>query len=99
MRYYSDLTKLFYKTEKECDEAEKAYKEAELKKELEEKKKSNARKEAAKKVEDAYNTFVTAKKEYQNQLSDFCQKYGSYHMTLDKDNLFDWMDFFVDSIF
>ena len=99
MRYYSELTKRFYDEVKECEKAEEAYK-AELKKKEEEAlQKSNARKEAAKKVEDAYNTLVKARKAYQNELNAFCKEHGSFHMTLNKDGIRDWIDSFWESWF
>ena len=97
MRYYSDVTKRFYNTVKECEKAENQFMEEQTKKEAEALAKSNARKDAAKKVESAYEAFTAAKKEYQKQLSDFCKEYGYYHISFGKDGVRDWIDSFWDS--
>lgn len=99
MRYYSELTKKFYDELKECEKAEEAFKEEKAKKEAEALQKSTARKEAAKKVEEAYEKVVAAQKEYRKVLSEFCKEHGSFHMTLDKDGILDWMDSFWESWF
>lgn len=94
MRYYSELTKCFYDEAKECEKAEKLFKEEKAKKEAEALQKSNERKEAAKKVEEAYDKLSAARKEYQKVLSDFCKDYGYYHVSLDKNGIADWVDSF-----
>ena len=99
VRYYSDLTKKFYNKAQDCEKAEKEYQLAQAKKEEELALKSEARKEAAKKVESAYNALVAAKKEYQKQLADFCKEYGYYHISVGKDGIFDWIDSFWESWF
>lgn len=99
MRYYSELTKRFYDEAKECEKAEEAFKEEKAKKEAEALQKSTARKEAAKKVEEAYEKVVAAQKEYRKVLSEFCKEHGSFHMTLDKDGILNWMDSFWESWF
>jgi len=99
MRYYSELTKKFYDEAKECEKAEELFKEEKAKKEAEALQKSNERKEAAKKVEEAYEKVVVAQKEYKKVLSDFCKEHGSFHMTLNKDGILDWIDSFWESWF
>ena len=93
MKFYSDVTKSFYDSEKDCIAAEtaavekanqeKARKEREAKA-LQEKKEqeAQARKEAAAKVKAARETMLAAQREYRKVLEDFCKKYGSYHQTL-----------------
>lgn len=95
MRYYSDLTKKFYDEVEECAKAEELFRAEQAKKEAEALEKSNARKEAAKKVEEAYNKLTLARKEYQKILSDFCKDYDYYHVSLDKNDVADWVDSFV----
>jgi len=99
MKYYSDLTKKFYEDPSECESAEEAFKEEQKKKEEEALQKSNARKEAAKKVDEAYNNLVAAKKEYEKVLSDFCKEYGAYHTSINKDSISDWLDAFWSGLF
>ena len=92
MRYYSDVTKKFYESADECAKEEKA-RQVELEKiEAENQKKAEKRKEAAKKVEEAYELYRKAQKDYHDELSKFCETYGSFHMTLGKDDLIDWID-------
>lgn len=99
MRYYSELTRKFYDEPEACKEAEENFKAEQEKKEAEALRKSNERKEAAKKVEDAYNALTAAKKAYNEELSAFCKKYGSFHMTLSNDNVRNWIDSFWESWF
>lgn len=70
MKYYSDLTKKMYDTEKELNAAEKAFN-----KELEEKKQeeltiSNRKKELAKRVQDADDKITSAHNVYDLALQD-----------------------------
>ena len=98
MKYYSDLTKKFYEKASECEKAEAAFKAEQKKKEEEALQKSNARKEAAKKVEEAYNKLIAAKKEYESILSNFCKEYGTYQLLLVRIvSLIGLMPFGVDS--
>lgn len=97
MKYYSDITRKFYEEAAECEKAEAAFKAEQKRKEEEALQKSNARKEAAKKVEEAYNKLIAAKKEYQSVLSDFCKEHGTYHTSLTKEDVSDWLDAFWDS--
>ena len=99
MRYYSDVTRKFYEDPDACKEAEEAYKAEQEKKEAEALRKSNERKEAAKKVEDAYNALAAAKKAYNDELSAFCKKYGSFHMTLSTNDIEDWISSFWECFF
>ena len=99
MRYYSDETRKFYETEEDCKNAEQALILAKKKEEEVALQKSAMRKEAAKKVEDAYKDLLKAKKAYNEELTAFCKEYGSFHMTLNKDNMLDWFDSFWNNWF
>ncbi len=99
MRYYSDMTRKFYETPEACEKAELQLKEERERKEAEALQKTNARKEAAKKVETAYNELVSARKNYQKLLADFCKEYGPFHMSLTKDNALDLFDSFWENWF
>lgn len=99
MRYYSDITEKFYESEKDCKKAEDLFQKEKAEKEAKALQLSTARKEDAKKVEDAYQHYIDARKEYHNQLSEFCKRYGSYHVTVDKNGLLDWMDSFWENWF
>lgn len=99
MRYYSDLTKTFYNDIASCEKAEKLFEEERVRRETETLKKANMRKEAAKRVENAYNNLINAKKTYQEELNTFCKEYGSFHMTVDKNNILDWINSFWEDIY
>lgn len=82
MKYYSELTKTFYETEKDCLKAEKEHTDALRKKEETEKKKTEQRKARAQEVEVARAKLTEAKKNYDKLLADFCKDYGSYHYSI-----------------
>ena len=82
MRYYSDITKKFYSTAAECEKEEKEVALAQKKKEDEAKQKAAERKADAEKVDKAYKYMVDARKNYEQVLSDFCNKHGAYHKTI-----------------
>ena len=98
--FYSEKTKKYYDTEKECKEAEKAL-------EAEEAEKVKAKEERAadaQKVEDAYKAVLearrqaaesiknanaminTAEQNYYDARRAFVDKYGSFHMTYSNKN-------------
>ena len=88
MKYYSDLTKDFYNSEKECIVAEKKYhekelvrKQAEEQKKIAEKKKQEERSNDAKIVETKYQEMIQAQKAYRKAIEDFVKKHGSYHFS------------------
>jgi len=70
-KYYSDVTKKFYKSEAECEKAE-----------LAEQNKSSERKNDAKEVDALYKEAVAANRKYHEAVKKFCEKWGSYHTTL-----------------
>lgn len=94
MKYYSDLTGDFYMTQEDCEKAEKIFQERKAKEEAEAAQKSANRKAAAKKVEEAHEALLKARKEYQKELSDFCKEYGYYHLTLNGNDISKWFDEF-----
>ena len=98
MRYYSEVTKNFYDTEKACLEAEFKVKEEQnrqkiLKEKAERERKEKqealvaARKERANKVEAARKAMVKAQNDYRKELETFCKDYGTYHLSLDEDDV------------
>lgn len=79
MRYYSDIVKKFYDTQKECSIAEKK---ALVEKEEAEKKAielKETRKNRAKEVEDALEAVYAAENKYKELLGAFLEDYGSFH--------------------
>jgi septal ring factor EnvC (AmiA/AmiB activator) len=89
MKYYSEITNKVYDTEEllnKAEEAEAAKKEAEIAK-------RNERSQNAKKVEEARKKATEAINAYEKELKDFCEKYGSYHTSIEAPmtNLFDFL--------
>ena len=93
MRYYSEITKSFYDTEKACLEAEFKVKEeqnlAKIKRERAEReakekqeKLAAERKARAAEVEEARKAMIAAQKKYQEVLEAFVRDYKSYHLSL-----------------
>ena len=93
MKFYSDITKNFYDTEKAClaDEfkvkeeqnrqkilQEKAAREAKEKQE----KLAAARKARANEVDEARKAMVAAQSKYREALEAFVRDYGTYHLSL-----------------
>ena len=90
MKYYSEVLKKTYDTEKECRAAEAKYEEEVAEKKRKEAELSNARKARAKEVEDAYKNVHEAQKKYNALLRKFIEDFGSFHMTFrDEDNFED----------
>lgn len=88
MKYYSDVTKAFYETEKGCRDAEELFFEEEAQrrklveeKKLAEKKKQEERASRAKEIEAAYDEMLKSQTKYKNLLSAFVKDYGSYHFS------------------
>ena len=79
MKYYSEITKNMYNSVEDLQKAEKAMED-----------RTNERKNAAEKVDKAYNNMVKARKEYETELSDFCEKYGTYHKSIKSNEDFDY---------
>jgi len=108
MKYYSEKLNKFYDSADACQRAEFEAKEKEnlakienerKERELKEKKDKEAaeRKAAAEKVEAARKAMVEAQSAYKKELEAFCQKYGTYHFSLnnleDIPHLFDVLNY------
>ena len=94
MKYYSEVLRKTYDSEKECLEAEEKYNEKLQAEEKKKKELTEKRKERAKEVEDAYKAVQEAQKKYTELRNQFVRDYGSFHMTFtskdsDWDSLFD----------
>lgn len=84
MKIYSEKLKRLFDTANECLEAEDKYDAEKAEAEKKKKQEAEGRKIASKRVEDAYTKLSEARKDYEKELSSFCEKYGSYHCTYDK---------------
>ena len=93
MRYYSEVTKSFYDTEKACLEAEFKVKEEQNREKIrreraerEAKEKQEklvaTRKARAAEVEEARKAMTAAQSKYREVLEAFCKDYGTYHTSL-----------------
>lgn len=82
MRYYSDVTKKVYDSEKELNDAEFKVKRAEESAKRAKEKESVARKKAAAEVQEAYAKARIANENASKKLADFCDKYGAYHFSV-----------------
>lgn len=97
MKYFSEILKKTFDSEKECLEAEKAHNEKMELAERQKKELAEKRKERAKEVEEAYKAVKEARKHYNELVDSFCKDYGAFHMTFtSKDN--DW-DSLFDELF
>lgn len=94
IKIYSDKTGKFYNTVDEANHAEFELKEQENRariekerkeRELKEKKEKETadRKAAAEKVTAARKAYLEAQKAYKAELEAFCEKYGTYHYTIE----------------
>ena len=93
MRYWSEVTKSFYDTEKACLEAEFKVKEKENREKIlreraereakeKQEKLATERKARAAEVEEARKAMIAAQKKYQEVLVAFVLDYKSYHLSL-----------------
>ncbi len=94
MIYLNEYTGERFKDKEECVKAEAAYLEKEEKKLKEKEKKNAERKAAAEKVEVARKAMNEAKTAYRQELEDFCRKFGTYHTSLNSDEIPTLFDFF-----
>ena len=95
----SEKTGKEYETIDECLADEKKFDEEVALKEAKKQELTNARKERAKEVEDAYKKRIEADKNYRSLLNKFIDDYGSFHMTFDTEledtfSFFDFLDNF-----
>lgn len=79
MKFYSELTKRLYNTEKELIEAETKVKNAEAEKIAAEKAKKEARAIRAKEVENAIKEAAKAQEKASTLLKNFVNDYGYFH--------------------
>ena len=82
MKYYSEVLDRVFDSEKELVAEETKAKNAEIEKQLLEKRKSEERKNRAAEVEKARIAAEEAVANYHKLLEDFCKDYGSYHYTI-----------------
>ena len=82
MKYYSEVTKSLYDTEKELHKAEEKLIAERNEREAAEKKKSAERKARADEVAAAREAAMAAQKKYNELLNAFVKDYGSYHMSV-----------------
>lgn len=94
MKFYSEYTKRLYDSPEDCEKAESAIKDAELKKEKEKAQRVAERKAKADEVSKAYDSYVSARRAYEKVLTEFCEKYGAYHTSIDSSTLKDLMKYF-----
>jgi len=87
MKFYSEETKKFYDSEKECAEAENKFV-------TERNNKAAARKADAEKVEKSFEAFKAAREEYYKNLNEFCDKYGTFHKTISGKDILKPIDLF-----
>ena len=87
MKFYSEQTKKFYDSEKECAEAEEKFV-------TERNNKAAARKADAEKVEKAFDEYKAARKAYYDALNQFCEKYGYFHKTISTKDILKPLDLF-----
>ena len=78
MKYYSDVTKKLYDTERELVAAEANV----IKAQAAEEEKKKARAARAKEVEEAYKAVIAAQQHYAELKNKFIDDYGSFHMSL-----------------
>lgn len=86
MKYYSEYLDSLFDTEEELNAAEEKIRAAMEEKEKEKKKMKEERTARAKEVEEAQKYAIESIKNYRKLLNKFCEDYGSFHMTLDKEN-------------
>ena len=87
MKYYSEVTKKLYDTEKDLANAEAAV----IKAQADEEERNKVRTTRAKEVEDAYRSVLEARQHYAELKNKFIEDYGSFHMSIkDKTPVEDW---------
>lgn len=81
MLFTSEILNKSFKTQKECEEAEKAYAEKLAAEKAKKEEKQAQRASRAKEVEEALERAVEAENEYQRLLKDFLHDYKTFHYT------------------
>ena len=82
MKYYSELTKSFYESEEACINDENKMREKLEAAENEKRRVAEVRRQRAAEVDKARENYLTARKQYNEVLSKFCEDYGSYHCSI-----------------
>jgi multidrug resistance efflux pump len=96
MKYYSDILKKTFDTEKACLEAEKAHTDELALAEKQKKELAETRKARAKEVENAFKDLQQAQKNYNELRNKFVKDYGSFHMTFSNQGDDCWLSAFED---
>lgn len=95
MKYYSEVLRQTFDTEKACVEAEEAHNKAIAEAEAQKKALAEERATRAKEVEEYYKAAVEAKKAYDAKLKDFLKDYKTFHATFKTtDPFFSFFDWF-----
>jgi len=81
MKYYSEITKNYYNTEKECVEAEQKIQQQRKEQEAKAKKLVEEKKGRANEVQEAYKALREAQKKYNELKNAFIKDYGYFHMS------------------
>lgn len=79
MKFYSENTKKFYNTAKECEAADNEFLKEKEAKEKAEKEKKEQKAARAKEVEVAYEIAARAVSDANKKLNDFISDYGTFH--------------------
>ena len=87
MKYYSDVTKILYDSEKDLVADETKVKEEAERKAAETKKKNETRATRAKEVQEALKAATAATDKAQELLSKFVKDYGYFHTSFSVDDL------------
>lgn len=81
MKYYSEDLKKMFDSAEACEAAEKEHAEKLKVREEEKNKLAIARKADSDKVIEKLKAIQTARKAYEEELNEFCKKYGTFHAT------------------
>ena len=95
MIYVSELTGKRYKTAEECEKADLAYQQAQEKAKQAAEAAASERSKDAKALEETYKELVAVREKYSKQLDAFIDKYGSYHMTYNRNSADDLLETFL----
>ena len=82
MKYYSEITKRHYNTEKACLEAEEHFQRKQEAEATERKKAAEMRRQRAEEVDAARKDFLAARDRYNDLMTKFCKDYGAYHYSV-----------------
>ena len=87
MKYYSEILKKAFDTEKDCLKAEKEHEEKVAAQKIAAETLAKERKARAKEVEDALEKVQEARENYLKVLKDFCKDYGAFHYSWTSDKV------------